>query len=165
MTIIPYTPKQQESLSAKLDEIWDFYRELKDYKQQPCSEQKALLEARFDKIFTEKTGFQTLDLALERIFQNKTELLLVLERPEIPLHNNLSENDIRDYVKKRKISATTRSELGRAARDTFLSIKKTCQKLDIAFSDFLLDRLSGRNTIPRLSTLVERAAYASYTLQ
>ena len=67
---------------------------------------------------------------------------LVLERPEIPLHNNLSENDIRDYVKKRKISATTRSAAGRAARDTFLSLKKTCQKLGLSFWHYLQDRLA-----------------------
>ncbi len=28
----------------------------------------------------------------------------MLERPEIPLHTNDSERDIRDYVKKRKVS-------------------------------------------------------------
>ena len=66
----------------------------------------------------------------------------MLERPEIPLHNNLSENDIRDYVKKRKISATTRSAAGRAARDTFLSLKKTCQKLGLSFWHYLQDRLA-----------------------
>jgi len=34
-----------------------------------------------------------LDLALKIIYHNKSELLLVLDRPDIPLHNNLSEND------------------------------------------------------------------------
>ncbi|MGC1956021.1 MAG: hypothetical protein WA970_26310, partial [Gammaproteobacteria bacterium] len=32
------------------------------------------------------------------------ELLLVLEKPWLPLHNNLSESDIREYVKKGKLS-------------------------------------------------------------
>jgi hypothetical protein len=31
--------------------------------------------------------------------------LRVLDRPELPLHNNLSEGDIRDYVKKNEKSA------------------------------------------------------------
>ena len=82
----------------------------------------------------------------------------MLERPEIPLHNNLSENDIRDYVKKRKISATTRSENGRQARDTFLSLKKTCQKLGLSFWDYLLDRLARQYHIPPLPLLIRAAA-------
>jgi hypothetical protein len=70
-----------------------------------------------------------LNAALKRIHSNKTELLMVLERPDIPLHNNSAENAIRDYVKKRKISGSTRSEAGRRCRDTFTSLKKTCRKL------------------------------------
>ena len=46
------------------------------------------------------------------------EILLLLQRPEVPKHNNLSEGHIRDYVKKRKISGSTRSDSGRRARDT-----------------------------------------------
>lgn len=75
----------------------------------------------------------TLDRLLRRIHKNKSELLLVLERPEIPLHTNGSERDIRDHVKKQKISGGTRSELGRQCRDTFSSLKKTCRKLRISF--------------------------------
>jgi len=119
---------------------------------------KVALARRFDEIFTQKTCFQTLNLALERIHRNKSELLLVLKRPEIPLHNNLSENDIRDYVKKRKISATTRSDNGRRARDTMLSLKKTCQKLGISFGRYLQDRISGQNLIPQLPVLIRAAA-------
>ena len=97
-------------------------------------------------------------MALKRLHENKPELLRVLERPEIPLHNNLSENDIRDYVKKRKISATTRSDSGRKARDTFLSLKKTCQKLGISFWHYLQDRISQQHQIPPLPSLIRAAA-------
>jgi hypothetical protein len=58
-------------------------------------------------IFTTRTSSATLNNALKRIYSNKSEMLLVLRHPEIPLHNNLSENGIRDYVKKRKISGST----------------------------------------------------------
>src|SRR5271165_2721613 len=51
-----------------------------------------------------KTGFATLDRLLARLRANKSELLRVLERPEIPLNTNGSENDIRCQVTKRKIS-------------------------------------------------------------
>ncbi len=49
---------------------------------------------------------------------NQHELFRVLERAEIPLHNNLSERDIRDYVKKRKVNGSSiRSEAGRKCKD------------------------------------------------
>jgi hypothetical protein len=82
----------------------------------------------------------------------------VLKRPDVPLHNNTSESDIRDYVKKRKISGSTRSELGRRCRDTFASLKKTCRKLGISFWEFLNDRLRGLGTIPPLSELIRSRA-------
>ena len=40
--------------------------------------------------------------------------LLVLLRPDVPLHTHGSENDIRGFVKWRKISGGTRSDLGRS---------------------------------------------------
>lgn len=143
---------------AVREQIWSFYQQLKAYQQAPEELTRQRLEARFDEIFTQKTTFHMLNLALKRLHQNKAELLLVLQHPQIPLHNNLSENDIRDYVKKRKISATTRSDTGRKARDTFLSLKKTCQKLGIAFSQYLFDRISRQNHIPPLPVLIRAAA-------
>ena len=158
--IIPYSETNRAALENARGQIWDFYQELKDYKLSPNKDKKKVLAKCFDEIFTQKTCFQTLNLALRRIYDNKEELLLVLERPEIPLHNNLSENDIRDYVKKRKISATTRSEDGRRARDTFLSLKKTCQKLGISFWQFLNDRISTQNLIPHLPDIIREMAQA-----
>ena len=100
--------------------------------------------------------------ALKRLSRNKDELLLALKRPDIPLHNNLSEGDIREYVIKRKISGSTRSENGRRCRDTFASLKKTCRKLGISFWDYLGDRIEQHGTIPPLPDLIrERAAAAA----
>ena len=72
---------------------------------------------------------------------NKAELLVVLDRPEVPLNTNGSENDIRACVTRRKISAGTRSEAGKQARDIFLGLMKTCKKLDISFWHYLGNRL------------------------
>ncbi len=157
-TILPFSDANREAQAAVRDQIWQFYHDLKEFKCTASEEKKLVLETRFDAIFTQKTCFQTLNLALKRLHANKTELLLVLERPEIPLHNNLSENDIRDYVKKRKISSTTRSAAGRAARDTFLSLKKTCQKLGLSFWHYLQDRLARKNHLLPLPVLIRTAA-------
>jgi hypothetical protein len=108
--------------------IWNFYRDLKAYRRAPTKQRKAALRARFDRIFTRKTGFVTLDRLLARLNANKSELLMVLDRPEIPLHTNGSENDIRCHVTRRKVSGGTRSDVGRDCRDAFLALAKTCAK-------------------------------------
>jgi hypothetical protein len=57
---------------------------------------------------------------LERLRANKPEFLMVLDRPEIPLHTDGSERDIRCHVTKRKVSSGTRSVDRRDCRDAFL---------------------------------------------
>lgn len=152
--LIAYDEEKRETLENVEKQVWEFYKDLKAYKISPDSTKKAQLEERFEEIFTQKTNFQMLNLTLKRIYENKNELLLVLQRPEIPLHNNLSENDIREYVKRRKVSGSTRSELGRQCRDTFTSLKKTCRKLGVSFWKYLHDRLSKSYVIPPLQQII-----------
>ena len=120
--------------------IWDFYADLKAYQLKPGKRRASALRTRFDRIFLRRTGFVTLDRLLARLHANKAELLMALERPEIPLHTNGSENDIRCHVTRRKISGGTRSDIGRDCRDAFLSLAKTCDKLGIATWDYLGSR-------------------------
>ncbi len=152
--LVGFNKDQRLALEEKRSDIWKFYADLKEYKLSPNEEKKKLIEDRFDEIFMEKTCFASLNQALQRLYKNKAELLLVLDYPEIPLHNNLSENDIREYVKRRKISGSTRNEVGRRCRDTFTSLKKTCRKLEISFWKFLRDRIMGRKEIPYLPELI-----------
>nr|WP_245450152.1 transposase [Rhizobium anhuiense] len=106
---------------------------LKAYRQRPEARFAIGLEARFDRIFAIRTGYGDLDKLLFRLLRRNAELLRVLERPEIPLHTNASENDLRSFVIKRKISGGTMSREGRIARDTLLGLMKTCQKLRLSF--------------------------------
>lgn len=156
--LIGFNDDQRAALENIRTAIWDFYQDLKDYKNNPTVEGKEALHTRFDTLFQTQTCFATLNHALKRLYDNKAELLLVLDRPDVPLHNNLSENDIREYVTRRKRSGSTRSELGRRCRDTFASLKKTCRKLGISFWRYLLDRNSGSNIIPQLPQLVRQRA-------
>ena len=121
--------------------IWDFCASLKACRLKPSSRRAAALRARFDRIFLRRTGFVTLDRLLKRLHANKAELLMVLERPDIPLHTNGSENDIRRHVTRRKVSAGTRSDSGRDCRDASLGLAKTCDKLGAALWDYLGSRL------------------------
>ena len=136
--------------------IWNFYADLRIYRANPSKNRRVVLRARFDRIFRGRTGFATLDRLLARLRANKAELLMVLERPEIPLHTNGSENDIRCQVIRRKVSAGTRSDGGRDCRDAFLGLAKTCAKHGVAFWDYLGSRLSvpGQPLIPPLPQLV-----------
>jgi hypothetical protein len=122
--------------------IWWFYADLKAYRREPNVAAKAALKRRFERIFKRRTGLVTLDAALARLHANKAELLMVLDRPEIPLHTNGSENDIRCQVTRRKISGGTRSDAGRDCRDAFLSLMKTSGKLGVSFWDYLGNRLA-----------------------
>jgi len=153
--LVGYNDRQNQLLDKTKTDIWKFYRALKKYRRNPSEPQKLKLETRFDSIFAQKTGFARLDIALKRIYQNKSELLLVLSRPDVPLHNNLSERDIREYVKKRKISGSTRSDVGKRCRDTFTSLKKTCRKLEISFWQYLIDRIEYQNKYPPLAKIME----------
>jgi len=159
--ILPLNERHAKALEWVRSQLWDLYRDLKRYQQHPGQTEKQELSARFDEICRTRTGFQTLNQALKRLANNKAELLLVLERPDIPLHNNLSERDIREYVIKRKISGSTRSNEGRRCRDTFASLKKTCKKQRVAFWDYLLDRMNLKNAIPYLPDLVRGTATIS----
>ena len=156
LKLIPVTDIQREALENARSLLWDFYRCLKTYKCFPGKNMKGELQQRFETIFRMETSYAALNQALWRIYKNKADLLVVLDRPEIPLHNNGSETDIREYVKKRKISGSTRSELGRRCRDTFASLKKTCRKLGVAFWDYLGDRLVRDNRIPWLPDLIRQ---------
>ena len=75
-------------------------------------------------------------------------MLVVLDRPEVPLNTNGSENDIRAMVTRRKLSAGTSSQSGKQTRDTFIGLMKTCRKLRISYWHYLGDRLQVPNATP-----------------
>src|SRR5215204_5020749 len=151
-----FTDEQRAAQQHMRCLIWWFYRDLKAYAREPSARRRTELRARFGRIFHRRTGFVMLDRLLKRLQANKAELLMVLERPEVPLHTNGSENDIRAQVIRRKISGGTRSEAGRNCRDAFLGLIKTCQKLGLSFWHYLGERLAipDAPAVPRLSDLV-----------
>ena len=143
-----FTEDRRVAKEAIRDRIWTLYADLKAYVRAPSPEAKAELATRFDAIFTTKTGFVTLDRLLARLHAQKADRLMVLERPDVPLHTNGSENDIRTHVTRRKVSGGTRSDLGRDCRDAFLGLMKTCAKQAISFSDYLGARLVVPGALP-----------------
>src|SRR6059058_3604033 len=151
-----FTDHQRRAQQSQRALIWWFYRDLKAYRREPTPRRRSELRARFDRIFGRRTGFVVLDRLLARLHANKPELLRVLDSPEIPLHTNGSENDIRVQVTRRKVSGGTRSDTGRNCRDAFLGLMKTCAKLGLSFWDYLGARLAvpEQLAIPYLPDLV-----------
>jgi hypothetical protein len=156
--LVPYNDEHRTAIEKVRTQIWELYQELKAYRLQPDDSQQAVLEARFDALVEQRTGYPNIHSVLQEMRDHKADLLRVLQRPEVPLHNNAMESDIREYVKRRKISGGTRNEAGRRCRDTFASLKKTCRKLGVRFWDYLQDRVRGLGQIPPLADLIRRKA-------
>ena len=157
--IIPHNEAHREAIEQVRQQIWELYKDLKEYREKPDPAAKASLEARFDALAGQQTIYTTsIGHVLKEMRDYRADLLRVLERPEVPLHNNGTESDIRCYVKTRKISGSTRSDDGRRCRDTFTSLKKTCRKLGVSFWAFLVDRIEGLEQIPLLPDLIRQKA-------
>lgn len=156
-----YTQEHQQLLDTKMTAFWQLYQDLKAFKLNPLPDKIPVLELQFDNLCLAVGNFSPLNQVLEELKKKKEKLLRVLERPETSLHNNDSERDIREYAKRRKTSAGTRSEQGRKARDTFLSLKKTCRKLGISFWEYLIDRLHRSEQIPMLYDIMQTRKFAA----
>lgn len=160
--LIPLNERHRLDQERVRGELWDLYADLKAYRSDPHPEAVADLTTRFDALFTQRTSFESLNRTLKRLHAHKAKRRLFRERPDIPMHANGSEDDIRDYVKGRKIGGGTRSVLRRRCRDTFASLKTTCRKLGIPFPDYLTDRIERLGVIPPLPDIVrERTPAAS----
>jgi hypothetical protein len=156
--LVPHNEKHRQAIEQIRQRIWELYAGLKAYREVPSPVAHAALGKQFDDLVAQRTGYPSIDGVLKGMAADRAKLLRVLERPEVPLHNNLSEGHIRDYVKKRKISGSTRSDLGRRARDTFASLKKTCRRLGVNFWEYLQDRVRGLGQIPRLADQIRQKA-------
>ena len=159
--LIMTTDESRADLERVTNQIWVIYQALKSYKEHPNEALKEHIQKQFDDIFQQKTSSPTLNHQLEKTYEKKQELLMVLERPTTPLHNNSSESDARSAKIKLKISGGTRSDQGRKVRDTFLSLRQTCRKLGINFIAFLQDRVRGLYEIPRLAIVICQQALAA----
>ena len=107
-------------------------------------------------MFATKTGYDNLDERIQRIANNKLELLVVLEYPEVPLHNNAAELGARVQVRKRDVNLHTITAEGTKAQDTFLTIVQTAKKLGVNPIAYFYDRFTNCNAIDRLAVLIHR---------
>jgi hypothetical protein len=154
----PVVPFNRELLDNFLKRFWEYYHAMLAYKQSPSQEEHTRLDSVFDELFATQTGYEALDDRITKTRAKKASLLLVLEHPELPLHNNTAELGVRRRVRKRDVSFGPRTDAGRRAWDTFMTLAETTRKLGISFFTYLRDRITGDCAIPPLAGLVTQAA-------
>ena len=156
--LMPVIALHRELLDDFLKQFWEYYHQLLDYCQNSTVEERMRLEIAFDDLFSNHTGYDALDQRITKTKAKKHSLLLVLQYPELPLHNNASELGVRQRVRKRDVSFGPRTEDGARAWDTFETLAETTKKLGVSFYHYLIDRISGTNQIQPLADLVSLRA-------
>lgn len=123
----PYRQLQQTTLK----EWSNFYHLAKHYADAPPEERekkKQEIQQLFDHLTSQITGYDLPDKQLRLTGKKKDRLLLFLDHPELPIHNNRCEQDIRAFVIIRKISGGTKSFRGDKSLARHLSVIQTAQK-------------------------------------
>lgn len=156
--LMPFILYHRQLINTFLTRYWDFYDRLLEYKKDPTPKDKVILEKKFDELFSTVTGYDGLDERISKTREKKTELLMVLDHPEIPLHNNSSELGARTRVRKRDVSFGPRTDDGKEAWDTFMTLAATAKKLGINFYQYIYDRISQNYTMPSLSAFIKERA-------
>lgn len=151
-----YHEVQVKELNKVIEQWQALYKKMVFYKNDPNHKLKEEISKEFERISSIKTGLTDIDNQLKRTRANKEKLLLFLRYPQVPLHSNDVERDLRERVIKRKISLQNRSWDGVRAWDLMLSLMGTCQKIGINFWRYLEDRISKREDIHYLGRLINQ---------
>nr|CBH38130.1 conserved hypothetical protein [uncultured archaeon]CBH39062.1 conserved hypothetical protein [uncultured archaeon]CBH39383.1 conserved hypothetical protein [uncultured archaeon]CBH39560.1 conserved hypothetical protein [uncultured archaeon] len=150
----PVVPVHREKLDEFRGKYWDYYRKLFEFGGNSSQEEAEALSAKFDQLFSLKTGYPALDERIAKSKDKKSELIMVLKHPELPLHNNDAELGARAQVRKRDVSLHTMTKDGTKANDTFLTIGQTAKKLGVSMYEYVYDRVSKRFRLPSLAELI-----------
>jgi len=156
--LLPYFAPYQKLLDEYMKRFWGYYDELLAYRAQPIPENRALLAAKFDALFSTETGYRALDERIAKTKAKKGALLMVLEHPEIALHNNPAELGARQRVRKRDVSFGPRTTDGAKAWDTFMTLAATATKLGVSFYAYIHDRVAHVNQLPGLDAVITTRA-------
>jgi hypothetical protein len=159
--LTPFVDHHQKLLAHFQKQFWDYYHQLQSYREVPTSALADQLRTSFDTLFSTQTGYDQLDQRIAKTLAKKEHLLLVLDYPHLPLHNNPAELGVRQRVRKRDISFGPRSADGVAAWDTFMTLTETAKKLRVSFYDYVFDRISQANRLSSLAQIIHARAQIS----
>ena len=152
----PIVPKHKILLDDFISKFWEFYEKLLDYKSVPNQKLAIELSDEFDKLFSTKTGYDDLDDRNAKTQSKKAKLLICLQFPFLPLHNNASELGARVKARDRDIHLQNRNEKGTKAKDTFATITETARKLSVNAYQYFYDRITRAFNMPSLANLIEQ---------
>jgi len=156
--LLPVVPENRAHLQAFMTEYWAFYQELLTYREQPSAPEAARLRTAFTVLFSTTTGYAALDARIAKTRAHQQELLVVLDHPEVPLHNNRSELGARRRVRKRDVSFGPRTPAGAKAWDTLQTLAATAQQHGVNVLHYFSDRVSGACQMPSLASLIAQQA-------
>jgi hypothetical protein len=154
----PVVATHRQAVTDFLDRYWDFYAELLVYKQQPTAAEADRLADTFKQLFSQVTGYDALDERIAKTRAKKDTVRIALKHPELPWHNNASELAVRRRVRKRDVSFGPRTDAGKQAWNTLMSLAATTTKLGVNFFEYLRNRGSGANQAPALADLITQQA-------
>jgi hypothetical protein len=157
----PVVSEHQRLLAAFRKDYWAYYRKLVVYRAAPSVEQARVLRQEFAALVERRTGYAALDERIAKTAANGEMLLLALEHPEIPLHNNAMELAARRRVRKRDVSFGPQSQAGARAWDSFQTLIATAAKLGVRLYDYLLKRRVAPNTTASLADQIRQRTPAS----
>lgn len=158
LELVPERPLHERQFRLFKARYWKLYRRLLRYKAAPTAREAKAIETAFDRLVNEQKAPSFLAECIARTRKNKEKLLLVLRHPDLPLHNNARELDVRRRVRKRAVSFGPVSAAGRQAWDTLQSLAATVEKLGISLWSFLQDRVHEIGAIPPLPELIAQKA-------
>lgn len=150
----PIISKHQDILDKFIGKFWNYYNSLLDYKKNPVDNLAQKLSLEFDELFSTITGYEALDQRISTTRNKKESLLLVLQYPFLPLHNNPAELGARVQARIRDINLQTVSVNGTNSKDTFSTIVQTARKLGVNIYDYIYDRVSETLKMPSLANLI-----------
>jgi transposase len=154
----PTVEVHKQQVAKVLDELWEWYKEAKEYGRDPTKVRKKKLSQEFYRIMNQKTGYTLLDTRLGLTKRKRQRLLLFLEYPGLPIENNLAERDLRSVVILRKLSGGTKSVAGDRSFERHMSVIQTARKQELNVFDTFHGLLNGevspfiltRKTLPAL---------------
>ena len=152
----PLVLLHRQCLESTLEQFWIYYRELLAYKESPTSAESERLSARFDTLFSQKTGYNALNDRLALTRAKKKELLLVLQFAKTPLHNNPAELGAREQVRRRDVGLQNKNKKGTEAKDTMMTITATARKMGVNLFGYIHDKLSKTFAMPSLASMIRQ---------
>lgn len=136
------TPEAETELGQVREAIWNLYDKVKEAASTQTGKEE--VHQLYDQLVAMHSMSPGVNEVIASFARYREEMLKALDHPDLPLHNNDSERDIRGVAKRRNISGSTKSEEGKVFRDGLMTLKQTCARLGLSFMGYLKSWFAGQ---------------------